>query len=267
MILFNSASPSAGEIFYKGGLPVKDENIEEERREARRQDVATAIIEIDCSDDDESAATVAAPIQRRIIFFTMVHQPLNSYSWSNFGDVSELSSSGVPTVSSATMRVLAPIIDALDFGHQEQRHAEPLVNSSSSTAFDVSLETTPPNQAIITPHPIKPKKREDEENVARAFGRLNLSVAPTTPPSLALVLYGRHSHSSQAMVRSGSPTAASQNQEIDDADSAASAALVNYRRTTNKASSVNQLDSNANGESNAVGRFDLSVAPSAPSYI
>lgn len=111
---------------------------------------------------------------KKIVSSTMVNQNDSS---SFFGDVSELSSSGVPTISSGTMRKLAPIMEAIvadgewarNNGHNnESQQTSPETDSlrrrdggfreiavptfTTNAPYD---EITPTDQYIITPVSVK----------------------------------------------------------------------------------------------------------------
>lgn len=103
----------AEQVFYNGGLPLKNEN---ERRE------------------------VPLITPKRIVSSTMIQPEANVSSL--FGEVSNLSSSGVPTISSGTMRQLGPIIEAVLAEDDCRNNSPEAKNNGGCNNQPFALKTT-----------------------------------------------------------------------------------------------------------------------------
>lgn len=186
----------ASERLFKDGVPVKSEEEEEQRRAARHQQASPG--SSDLMEIDEAPTPKHT---KKIVSSTMVNQNDSS---SLFGDVSELSSSGVPSISSGTMRKLAPIIAAIaadgewpaNIGHNsEPQQKSPEIDSLRRRGCifqEIALSTvstdeiTPTDQYILTPVTMKkPTKRDPPPKLMHS---VNVSLeGPEDQPSSTLV--------------------------------------------------------------------------------
>lgn len=167
---------------FKGYVRVKSEEEQDQLHAARLLPPV-----VGSNDEVGSIDEMPSPkATQRIVSSTMIFPSDTS---TDFGDVSALSSSGVPTISSGTMRKLAPIIEAISAEDELWAdNRQLLIGSLQSISGD---EVTPPTQYILTPNAIKkPSKTKCDfsrsmDSFNEGMRRLNLEDHPSSAPRVS----------------------------------------------------------------------------------
>lgn len=188
----------AERIFYNG-VPIKSEEEEERAREARRQNEAVPVIGIESeneekeNDEDEIVEEIA-PLSR-IVSSTMIQSQENTSCL--FSDISTVSSC-IPTISSATMRQLAPIIEMALAEEMEHQPVQKAMVRYRPPQYQ-EMEHQPDQKAIVRYRPpldiakkISSKSDATPHDMIRTFRRSNLSnTTDEVATTSALVPYHR----------------------------------------------------------------------------
>lgn len=177
-------------MFHRGILPVKDEAGEEIRRVAERQLASVAHSEQPTDGTESSSETEnSEPEPATALKVPIPSSTMNSfnveYGSSCFGDVSALSSA-VPTISSGTMKLLAPIIEAaLENDEAVRNHPDGKIHEQLKEEMSASCRAVVlyrPRSAILGIEQYRRNASTSQENICESTPPFPLKPIPTAAP-------------------------------------------------------------------------------------